>query len=406
MSADTLLAEPIHSHIFKESVVPWSAFNDATPRQRPRAIITAGQPGAGKGGLVRAATTELRQNVVTIDPDELRKFVPGVDSMKGARPLTWSGESHPAAKAYADGLRDLAIEGRRNLIIDTTLAGADPVIDQIRTMQAKGYEVEVRVVAAHRLESELGIDKRYARSLVEDGSGRHVPGDFHDYAYRNLPGNLDKVHEQTGARIRIYNREGVELYDSRTSPLKPGVALAQAREARLHDPKVTRTTAEVGREQQDFHRKLPETLERNPRISRETAKNLPPERAALDVVTRIEHAAGEASAVDFGTRIKPAVHAGLKVAAGAAVGLDTVVTGRETARLLDQDNRTGAQSQILHFGARNLGMAGGAALGSSAGVPLGAPGMVIGGIAGGVGGAVAGEKMADAVDRARIYSQR
>ncbi|RYH37458.1 MAG: hypothetical protein EON54_19260, partial [Alcaligenaceae bacterium] len=54
----------------------------------------------------------------------------------------------------------------------------------------------------------------------------------------------------------------------------------------------------------------------------------------------------------------------------------------------------------------NLGMAGGAALGSSAGVPLGAPGMVIGGIAGGVGGAVAGEKMADAVDRARIYSQR
>ena len=59
------------------------------------------------------------------------------------------------------------------------------------------------------------------------------------------------------------------------------------------------------------------------------------------------------------------------------------LTGRETARLFDQDNLTGAQSHIVHFGARNLGMAGGAALGSSAGMPLGAPGMVVGGIAGG-----------------------
>ncbi|RYF30947.1 MAG: hypothetical protein EOO26_14175 [Comamonadaceae bacterium] len=97
---------------------------------------------------------------------------------------------------------------------------------------------------------------------------------------------------------------------------------------------------------------------------------------------------------------------GLKVAGVAAVGIDTVITGRETARLLDQDNLTGAQSHIVHFGARNLGMAGGAALGSSAGATFGAPGMVLGGIAGGVGGAIAGEKLADAADRARIHNQR
>ncbi|RYE55242.1 MAG: toxin, partial [Hyphomicrobiales bacterium] len=279
---DNLLARPEHARTFIDTVVPRSNFHHSSPQAAPRAVFTAGQPGAGKGGVVNAAEKELGGNVVTIDPDEQRRFVPGVKALKEQHPLKWSGESHPVAKAYADGLRDLAIEGRRNLIIDTTLAGADPVIDQVRTMQAKGYHVEIRAVASHRLESELGIDRRYTDELVRKGSARHVPGDFHDAAYKALPANLDKVHAQTGVRIRIYNREGVELYDSRTSAMKPGVALEQAREARLRDPRVTRATATIGREQQDFHRKLPETLEHSPTISRETAKNLPPERAALD----------------------------------------------------------------------------------------------------------------------------
>ncbi|MBV8379406.1 MAG: zeta toxin family protein [Paucibacter sp.] len=404
-SSDDLLNDPAHARAFKEQVVPRSRFGRSTPQAAPHAIFTAGQPGAGKGGVVDAVKVELSGNVVVIDPDELRDFVPGIERMREAHPLTWSGESYPAAKAYADALRDLAIEGRRNLIIDTTLARADPAIEQIRALQAKGYVVEIHAMATHRLESELGVDRRFTKDLVRQGHGRHVPGDFHDFAYDALPGNLDKVHAQTGVRIRIYNREGAELYDSRTSSRKPSEALARAREARMQGLKITRSVAAGLAEQQDFHRGLPDTLERNTAISRETARSLPPERQTLDVVPRIDRATTEATGIAH-TNI---AHFGLKTAGAAAVAYDAITTTREAAHLLDRDNLTGAQSQVLHFGGRNLGMAGGAALGASTGAALGVesgPGLLVTGAVGGVVGAIAGDKMADAVDRARIYNQQ
>jgi hypothetical protein len=91
----------------------------------------------------------------------------------------------------------------------------------------------------------------------------------------------------------------------------------------------------------------------------------------------------------------------------AAVSYDILTTGQKATHLLNQGNATGAQSEILHFGARNLGMAGAAALGARAGAALGGvPGLVIGGAVSGVAGAVVGDKLLDAADQARIYHQR
>jgi hypothetical protein len=110
--------------------------------------------------------------------------------------------------------------------------------------------------------------------------------------------------------------------------------------------------------------------------------------------------AAEASAADV------AAFGGRAVVAGA-VAVETYTAGRQALRLLDQGNVTGAQSEILHFGARNLGMAGAAALGARAGAAFGGvPGLVIGGAVNGVAGAVVGDKLLDAADQARIYHQR
>ncbi|MGJ3702973.1 zeta toxin family protein [Variovorax sp. AFSI2.2] len=401
-----------HRRVFAERVVPRSALPETTPQARPHAIVLAGQPGAGKGNLVKAAQFEFSDNIVPIDPDAQRELHPDFKKLREAHPYTWSGHTHYDASRWAGELRDAAVAGRRNLIVDTTLGNADGAIQTIKGLQAKGYSVEVRVVATHRLESELGVDRRFTESLDQKGYGRHVPGEFHDAAYKALPANLDKVQEQTGARIRIYNREGAQLYDSHTSPLKPGAALEQAREARMADPKITRDTAKDARTQQDFHRRLPDTLERNPKINLETAKNLPPERQAQGVAPRVERVATETAAVDRSVRIEPGaarVALGLKVFGTAALAHDAVTTGQDTKNLLDQNNLTGAQSQVMHFAGRNLGMAGGAmAVGSAAaaaGIETG-PGALVAGLAGGFVGAVAGDKIMDVVDRARIYNQR
>ncbi|WP_309689552.1 zeta toxin family protein [Stenotrophomonas sp. SORGH_AS_0321] len=50
-------------------------------------------------------------------------------------------------------------------MLDTTLGNGDSAVTLIKDLQAKGYQVEIRGVVAHDLKSELGVDRRFSRSL-------------------------------------------------------------------------------------------------------------------------------------------------------------------------------------------------------------------------------------------------
>ena len=400
-----------HARVFKETVVPRSDLPQTTPQQHPKAVVLAGQPGAGKGGLAKSVKGEFSGNIVPIDPDELRRYHPQVDQFRKSEPYTWSDKTHHDASQWAKELRQAAVEGRRNVLVDTTLGNADSAVQTIKDLQAKGYEAEIRVVATHRLESELGVDERFTKSLDKRGYGRYVPEEARAKIYEALPGNLDKVQAQTGVRIRIYSREGQELYDSHASSLRPGAALEQAREARMQDPALTRDAAKGWRTQQRWHEDLPENLERNPKISPDTAQKTLEQHSDLKVVEGVNANTAETIATDRAVRIEPGaarVRMGLKVAGAAAMAYDAVSTGLQAKRALDAGNTTAAQSSVMHFGTRNLGMMGGAAafsaIGAAAGVETG-PGAFLTGLAGGVVGAVAGDKIADAIDHYRIYNQ-
>ena len=116
-----------------------------------------GQPGAGKGGLARAAEKEPVGDVVKIDPDELRNYHPSVKEFQSTNPYTWSGRTHADASQRADELRNAAVAGKKNIIFDTTLSNGQWTSELIKDLQAKGYDVQVRAMAAHKLESEHGV---------------------------------------------------------------------------------------------------------------------------------------------------------------------------------------------------------------------------------------------------------
>ena len=405
-----------HQRIFVEKVLPNSGLQQASTQAHPKAVILAGQPGAGKGGLTRAAFAEFAGDVVAIDPDELRSRHPETKTFQREHPYTWSDDTHHDASRWAQELRDAAIDGRKNIITDTTLGDGKKDVDLILRLEKSGYQVEVRAMATARLESELGVDQRFSKGLDADGFGRYVPQNVRNELYENLPGNLDKVRAETGAPIRIFNREGQQLYDSRADARQPGEALHQARETRLTDPGRTQTLSRSYQEQTAWHKDLPRTLDQHPKIDGETARNVLAERQTLRVEQSLQPLARQAKEIDQAVRVQPTFAKVAKIGAigsGVLTAVDAADTTRKASHLADQGNSTGVQSEILHFGSRTVGMFGGAKLGGMVGAAAGmetGPGAVVtgtaGAIAGGIAGSMAGDKLAEAVDRARIYTQR
>lgn len=68
------LSKEEHARIFQEEVLPNARIEKFASHDNPKAVILAGQPGAGKGSLVRAVQSEFNRDIFVVDPDEQRKF--------------------------------------------------------------------------------------------------------------------------------------------------------------------------------------------------------------------------------------------------------------------------------------------------------------------------------------------
>lgn len=208
------LPDAEHAAVLREKVLGARSYTDVVGgHARPTAIILSGQPGSGKGSLTAAAKAEFNGNIAVVDPDTLRDAHPSVGVLRRNHPYTWADHTYPDASQWAKELRAEAIAQRKHLVIDSTM----PKVELIRELQAKGYQVEVRAVTAHRFESELGVDHRFGRGIDETGYGRYVPQEVRKEVYDKLPATLDDVAKQTDVPIQIYDREGRLRFDSRAS---------------------------------------------------------------------------------------------------------------------------------------------------------------------------------------------
>ena len=397
-----------HAARLRDVILPESRLDQVTSQPMPRAIVLAGQPGAGKGGLVTAVEIELSDDIVKVDPDELRGAHPDARLLRQQHPYTWAGHTHEDASQWAKELRSTAVEGRRNLILDTTLGNGDSAVSLIKDLQANGYDVEIRGVVAHRLESELGVDARFSNSLDSRGFGRYVPEDVRKHVYDALPGNLDKVQAETGIQIRLYGREGAQVYDSHSDTRLPGAALEAEREARLKDPRITQSLRDGWRAQGRWHVELGDTLPLNDKVSPPTAAAVFDERATLKVVEGITPNIQEARVIDHTIRVRPNMVRGAVIGGAAATVFEAATEGTRIADLYARDNRTGAEAALLDFGARSVGGWTGAVVGAKVGTLLGiesGPGAIVTGIIGGGLGAWGGGEIVDWIEKYQINNQ-
>ncbi len=364
------LPDEVHERIFRTRVLPESRLHELVTQKHPHAVILAGQPGAGKSGIKSAVVDEFDSNLLPVDTDDQRRFVPGWEQMAKDSPYGWAERTDTDASRFSRKLLEEAKQKGVNVLIDTTLGNAEGAKAMIDGLRKAGYSFEIRAVATHRLESEHGIDARFTNGLQEKKYGRDVTLGFHEQVYEDLPGNLDILHKDTGARIRIYDREGGQHYDSQHDTRLPGTALHEARNARLYDPNVVKALRHNWQEQADFHRSLPNTVD-NLGLPRHTAEALLSEQAAAEK-TPHSHKRFEGSAtIDELVRpgaprtpiyppdypLQPDMRriAGLGALAGAGAILDGLEAARTADRigvLLDQDNPLAARAELRGYAGR------------------------------------------------------
>lgn len=116
--------------------------------------------------------------------------------------------------------------------------------------------------------------------------------------------------------------------------------------------------------------------------------------------------------IDAPHRLRPG-----HIQAGRALGIagialevyDGAESLRTAHRLSGEGNRTAAESELIHFGARSVGGWAGAGIGMATGAAFGVetgPGLLVTGAIGGIAGAVGGDKFAEWTDNRRIYHQQ
>ena len=182
---------------------------------RPRAILLAGQPGAGKTELSSMLSSEMAGDVAFINGDDYRRYHPyrrqlyqkfGADSV---------GMLSPFSNAVTERLIKVLSGHRLNLIVEGTGRTVEVPKTTAEYLASEGYAVEMAVIAARPEISLISTLLRFYQMKERGTIPRATAISAHDNVVAVLPGNLDElVSLPCISRLSIWNRDLWQLFDS------------------------------------------------------------------------------------------------------------------------------------------------------------------------------------------------
>jgi len=182
------------------------ASNNATSQENPRAVLVAGQPGAGKSSAISLSMKEVegKGGCVYIDLDRYRQ-----DIRDNQFP---ADTTHNDASRIKELVRQYAIENRMNIIEEGTYKSPKDTQEFVGVLKNNNYKVEFLALAVAKEESTLSVYERYERDFQrQDTNPRFVPESVQTSAYDGLAKTLAQVEVD---RVRVMARGGNVLYDS------------------------------------------------------------------------------------------------------------------------------------------------------------------------------------------------
>lgn len=204
-------------HKLKYAEIEKDSFAGTTPVERPRIVITGGQPGSGKSKLIELSKDEFPDgNVVVINGDDLRYYHPKANQILKIDDKRFAERTDPDSRKWTRQLFDKAIVEQRNIIFESTMREADPLSKTMMRLKESGYQITAKVVACHERMSATGVFMRYESQKADKGYGRFSAMESHDAGYDGMPKTIDYIEKNKLAdNIQVHDRSGRVLYSNK-----------------------------------------------------------------------------------------------------------------------------------------------------------------------------------------------
>ena len=223
MSAHYKLPQEEHEIILKK--LQEKTFRGAETSGNPTLYVLGGQPGAGKSQLIELSRKDS-PGAVTINGDEYRKYHPQADEIFRKHDKDFAKMTDPDVREWTREVFDEAKARCYDIIFEGTMR-TEQICETMKDFKAEGYQVVVRVVAAHELESRTAIYGRYEQQLQTFGTARFTDRASHDAAYTGMLKTLDRIEKEGLAdKLEAYNRDGHCVFSSSREAPRQGVGQA------------------------------------------------------------------------------------------------------------------------------------------------------------------------------------
>ncbi len=194
----------------------------------PSAVLLADQPGAGKTILSAMLNRTFGGDAFFINADEYRRFHPNYRKLYETYGTDVVSMTSDFSSAVTERLIQGLSERKINLIIEGTGRTTEVPHHTAELLTGQSYRVELAAIAVRPVVSLCSTLLRFYKMNEGGTIPRATAMDAHDHVVAVLPGNLDKLNDDSLlSRVTIWTRELDKLFDCTENPGRPSNALLQ-----------------------------------------------------------------------------------------------------------------------------------------------------------------------------------
>ena len=166
---------------------------------KPKALILAGAPGAGKSSIIGDILSQFKLKVLNVDDFYVQDLIKrGVSlDMKNASPEERSEQAKAMgfSKKQYDAAMDAAVEANESIVVDGTGASSKATLKLNQRLKEAGYNTMMLYVYTSLEQSLERNEKRFEKSKGKD---RSLPPAIVFRTWSSVTGNFDTYYNEFG----------------------------------------------------------------------------------------------------------------------------------------------------------------------------------------------------------------